>query len=156
MRFRNLLIFVVLALLAPNLVAQCTVYGQACASSGMQLVCSSAPQIGTNWNIGERSAAACNGGTSNPTQVLTIYGICFPGGIPVDPPITCAACAGCSLYVLPAFGAIQWTWPPRVQTIPIPADTNLVGATFCIQDACVEQTQGCICTSNAMQVVIQP
>ena len=156
MHRKLLLPLVLLALLVPSLTAQCTVFGQSCASSGMNLICSSAPQIGTNWTIGERSAMACNGGTTNPTQVLTIYGVCFPGGIPLSAPITCRSCGGCNLYVLPALGAIRWTWPPRTQQIPIPADRNLVGATFCMQDACVEQTQGCVCTSNAIQVVIQP
>ena len=78
-----------------------------------------------------------------------------PGGIPIDPPLACTSCGGCSLSVLPSLGAILWTWPPRTHVIPIPADVGLIGATFCMQDACVNVTSNCVCISQATQVVIQ-
>jgi hypothetical protein len=154
---RSILALVLLAsaVLAPAPRSQCSPFGPPCASSGMQLVCSTRPLVGTTWRIGERDASACGHSSATPGTLFTVYGFCFGGGVPIDPPLSCPQCAGCFLNVLPSLGAVVWTWPPRTQDIPIPANTRLIGATFCMQDVCVEPSRGCACMSQAIQVVIE-
>jgi len=145
----------VLATVLPTATAQATPIGS-CPSSGMQIACAQ-PQIGTNWWIGERSGTACgyNSGGA-PIPMVTIFGGCIPG-IPIATPPACSHCSGCSLYVYPGFADMVWNWPPRTTVLPIPNDPNLIGAMFCMQNACIDQlTLSCVCVSGGMQVQIMP
>lgn len=146
--------FLFAALVTP-LTAQCTPLGTPCASSGMNLVCGS-PQVGTNWVMGEQNGAACGGSISNPIPMFTALGSCFDLGIPLNPPLVCNHCTGCLLHVIPIDVVLQWSWPPRTVTVPIPNNRYLIGAMFCIQNFCVDTTSLCICASGAAQVVIVP
>lgn len=94
--------------------------------------------------------------TSDPIPMLTALGSCFAPGIPLNPPLMCGNCTGCLLHVIPIDVVLQWTWPPRTFTVPIPSNRHLVGATFCIQNFCVNATTLCLCASGAAQVQIMP
>lgn len=155
---RSLVVAVVLWFVAVtnSLAAQCTPLGNPCASSGMSLACSTPPQIGTNWVVSEVSAASCGGAATNPVPMLTAIGNCFDAGIPLNPPLVCANCTGCVLHVVPIDVMVQWAWPPRSVTIPIPNVRQLVGALFCVQNFCVHPTNLCVCASGAAQVIILP
>lgn len=141
--------------LAATAPAQCVPIGPGCAVSGMNLFCGT-PQIGTNWSIAEQNATACGGSSSNPVPILTVFGSCLVPGFVVMPPLACAACGGCDLNVLPIDFVLQWTWPPRSTSVPIPMSPRLVGVQFCIQNACVDPTSLCICLSGAAQATITP
>lgn len=127
--------------------------GPGCAASGMNLVCGS-PQVGTNWLIGEQNASACGGTPTNPVPILTVFGMCVVPGLVLNPPVTCSSCGGCQLNVLPIDVVLQWTWPPRTTMVPIPNNARLIGAQFCIQNACVDPVNFCLCLSGASQVTI--
>lgn len=142
-------------LLADRSAAQCTAYGQPCTSSGMLALCANAPVVGGTWTFGERSGTACGFTSTSPGTMYTLIGGCFQPGIPIDPPLACANCGGCFLHVLPAWAEFGWPWPPRTVSLQIPSDPNLLGATFCMQDVCVNAGSACVCMSAAMQVVIQ-
>jgi hypothetical protein len=135
--------------------AQCTAVGPGCRSSGMNLACGN-PRVGTNWIIGEQSAVSCGGSVTNPVPMLTLFGSCFVPGLPLDPPLMCAACGGCELNVLPIDFMVQWSWPPRTLTIPLPANPRLIGFQFCIQNACFDIRTACFCMSGAWQVTLMP
>lgn len=135
--------------------AQCVPIGPRCTASGMALVCGN-PQIGTNWFVGETNAGACGGTGTNPVPMLTVFGTCQVPGAVLNPPLTCAACGGCELNVLPIDFMLQWTWPPRTAIVPIPNNVRLIGAQFCIQNACIDPINLCICLSGAAQVTIAP
>ena len=154
---RSLLVTLVFmsALFARPASSQCSAYGQVCSSSGMVLTCVNSPIIGTNWTIGERSGTACGLSSAAPGTMFTMIGLCFAPGLPIDPPLACGNCGGCLLHVLPSLAELQWTWPPRTTALFIPSDPNLLGATLCIQDVCVNATSACVCMSGALQVVIQ-
>lgn len=134
--------------------AQCTPQGNPCTAGGMNLVCSSTPRVGTNWMIGEQSGVSCGGSSTNPIPMFTALGSCFDLGIPLNPPLMCSNCTGCLLHVVPIDVVLQWSWPPRTVSIPIPNNRFLIGATFCIQNFCVNATTLCACASGAVQVVI--
>jgi hypothetical protein len=144
-----------LALLATPAAAQCVAVGPGCAASNMNLVCGT-PQVGTNWTFGEQNATACGGSFTNPTPMLTVFGTCTVPGFPINPPLACASCGGCELNVLPIDFVLQWSWPPRTVSLPIPNSPRLVGAQFCLQNACVDLTNFCICLSGAHQATIAP
>ncbi len=136
--------------------AQCTPQGNPCLSSGMNLLCGSSPRIGTNWTVSEQSGASCGGSTTNPIPMYTVFGTCYDAGIPLNPPLMCNNCGGCLLHVVPIDVMLQWTWPPRTLTIPIPNNRHLVGALFCIQNFCINSASLCACASGAVQVIIVP
>ena len=150
------LVLAVIVLLGGTARAQCTSIGPGCASSGMDLLCVSAPQVGTTWTIGERDATACGALSTNPITIHTVAGFCQVPGLPLGAPLMCPNCTGCELNVLPILADFMWTWPPRTTTLQIPNNASIVGAVFCIQDACVDMARSCVCVSNAMQVTIQP
>ena len=74
---------------------------------------------------------------------------------PINPPIACPNCTGCSLDVFPVLGSVTWTWPPRTTTINIPSNPGFIGVQFCAQDICTDTRRACVCLSNAIQVTIQ-
>jgi len=154
MRFLSCFLSALLAgALASSARAQCVAVGPGCAASGMNLFCGT-PQVGTTWTIAEQNAAACGGSSTNPVPILTVLGSCLVPGFVLNPPLTCPNCAGCELNVLPIDLVLQWTWPPRSTSIPIPNNPRLIGAQFCVQNACVDVITGCICLSGAGQATI--
>ena len=147
--------FAALVAANPVVTAQCVPVGSGCPASGMDLTCSAPPTIGTTWNIGERNASICGGTVANPAPMFTMFGGCFPTGIPLPPPLACPSCVGCFVHAFPEYFTLQWSWPPRTLSLPIPNDPGLIGATMCMQSYCGDMAAGCVCTGNAWQITIQ-
>jgi hypothetical protein len=131
--------------------AQCNPFGTPC-STLPDLLCGSLPQIGTIWQICHRSG--CN--AAMPSNMFTLFGGCTSPGVPINPPIACASCAGCEWQALPSYATLVWTWPPRCTGFPIPNDPRIVSATFCIQNVCTDGINPCVCLSDTLKVTIMP
>ncbi|HLU37879.1 MAG TPA: hypothetical protein VK081_00745 [Planctomycetota bacterium] len=155
MKLSTLALSLVLFFFSARAEAQCTPIGPGCSTSGMNLACG-APRIGMNWSIGEQSATVCGGSAVTPAPILTVLGMCSVPGLPFHPPLACTECGGCELNVFPIDFMLQWSWPPRTIHFPIPNNPWLVGASLCLQNACLDTTRFCFCLSGAAQVVIQP
>ncbi len=130
----------IVALRSPNVSGPC---------GGGHTICdSTAPRIGTNWEVIETSFGAPNdcGGLS----------FMLLGGCGQPTPLNnfaCAQCLGCQVYVSPILATVPWS---NAQfTLPIPNDPNLIGAQLCVQNLCLEGGPTCVCPSNTIRMTVR-
>jgi hypothetical protein len=122
--------------------AQCSpLPGTGCSGQGAP-PCVTPPAIGTTFTW---RAAPCV--TAVPP--LLMFGTVLRPPVPITPPIVCTN-APCDLGCQPLVVAQS----PDM-SIPIPNLRILVGATFCIQSACINQRVPCFTLSQASAVTIQ-
>jgi hypothetical protein len=121
--------------------AQCApIPGTGCPNQGMP-ACVTPPQIGTTFTW--RSAPCV---TAVPP--LLLFGTILNPPLPLTPPIVCSN-TPCGLGCQPLL-ALQ---APSM-SIPIPNLRILIGAMFCIQSACVNQSVPCFILAQANSVTI--
>lgn len=135
---RSLFLVLVLATAAA---AQCTQHVGGCTFESL-IGCGTAPQIGTGFLV-------CARPTCSVGRQVMILGTCT-APTPLRG-IACAICSNCTLSVQPLV-TFQWTGLGCF-SISIPRNLSLVGATFCVQNACL-YSPPCICTSNSIHVRI--
>ncbi len=138
---RSSVVIALFAFFAVSPRAQCApIPGTGC-SGQIAPVCVTPPQIGTTFTW---RAAPCI--TAVPP--LLVFGTVLNPPFALTPPIVCSN-TPCGLGCQPLFVAQT----PSL-SIPIPNLRSLIGAVFCIQSACVNQTVPCFLLSQASAVTI--
>lgn len=139
---RLLAVATFLALTSTAVRAQCSpIPGTGCSGQSAP-TCVTRPAIGTTFTW---RAAPCL--TTIPP--LVIFGTVLNPPISLSPPIVCTN-VPCDLACMPLFVAQAGD-----MSIPIPNLRSLIGATFCIQSACITQRVPCLTLSQASSVMIQ-
>jgi hypothetical protein len=130
-----------LALAAFDARAQCTPIPATGCPRQLAPTCRTSPQIGTTFTW---VSAPC----LTTVPALLIFGTVLNPPLPVSPPIVCGN-APCDLGCQPLVVA-----QAASMSIPIPPLRILIGATFCIQSACISQPGPCFNLSQASSVTI--
>lgn len=139
---RLLVAVALLASVAVSTRAQCApIPGTGCPGQTAP-TCATPPQIGTTFTW---HAAPCL--TAVPP--LLMFGTVLTPPVQIWPPIVCTN-TPCDLGCQPLL-VVQTSF----MSIPIPNLRSLVGATFCIQSACVDLRVPCFTLSQASSVTIQ-